>query len=51
MRLLRVEVYRAGVLLEARTTPNLIAAQIYAAHQRARGLSAIVTYPRRETAS
>lgn len=46
--LLRVEVYRAGQMLEGRTFPNPIVAHVYADHQRARGNFVIVMYPRAE---
>ena len=48
MRLLRVETYRSGRLIEGRTLPNLGVARVYAAHQRAHGMAAIVMYPRAE---
>jgi hypothetical protein len=48
MRLLRVEVYRAGEMLEARIFPNLGCANLFAEHQRAHGFFALVTYPRGE---
>ena len=48
MMLLRVEVWCAGQMLEARIFPNHACANIIAEHQRARGLFALVTYPRAE---
>jgi hypothetical protein len=48
MMLLRVEVYRAGQMLEGRTFPNPVVAHVYADHQRARGNFVIVIYPRAE---
>lgn len=48
MRLLRVEVYLAGELIEVRVEPNLGCANLYAEHKRAHGFFAIVTYPRGE---
>jgi hypothetical protein len=48
MRLLRVEVYVDGELIEGRTFPNLVAARIHADHQQAQGRFAIVMYPRAE---
>jgi hypothetical protein len=48
MRLLRVEVYLDGELVEGRTFANLVIARVYAGHQQAHGLRAIVMYPRAE---
>ena len=48
MRLLRVETYRNGRLIEGRTFPNLGVARLHAEHQRQHGLRALVMYPRAE---
>jgi hypothetical protein len=48
MRLLRVEVWLGGELLEARTFANLIMARTFAEHRRAHGFCALVMYPRAE---
>jgi hypothetical protein len=48
MRLLRVEVWLGGELLEARIFPNLGCANLFADHKRAHGFFVLVTYPRAE---
>jgi len=47
--LLRVESWRDGVFVTARTVPNANAAKVYAAHQEARGLHALLVRTRTET--
>jgi hypothetical protein len=47
--LTRVESWRGGVLVLARTVPNANAAKVYAAHQEARGLHALLVHTRTET--
>jgi len=44
----RVEVWRDGELIEGRTFINHMAALTFADHQRARGLIALVMFPRAE---
>jgi hypothetical protein len=47
--LLRVESWRDGQFIHARTVPNLNAAKVYAAHQEARGLHTLLIQSRTET--
>ena len=47
--LTRVESWRDGVFVTARTVPNANAAKVYAAQQEAAGLHAFLTHPRTET--
>ena len=47
--LTRVEVYRDGVLVDARTVPNLNVARVYMARQEAAGLHALLIHPRTDT--
>ena len=47
--LTRVESWRDGVMVAARTVPNKNAAKVYAAHQEARGLRALLVRTRTET--
>ena len=47
--LTRVESWRDGVLVAARTVPNANAAKVYAAHQEARGFRALLVHTRTET--
>lgn len=48
MRLLRVETYRGGRLVEGRTFPNHNVARVHAEAARSRGYRALVMYPRAE---
>jgi hypothetical protein len=47
--LTRVESWRDGVFVTARTVPNLNAAKVFMAHQEARGLHALLVHTRTET--
>jgi len=47
--LTRVESWRDGVLVAARTVPNANAAKVYIANQQAQGLHAFQTHTRTET--
>ena len=47
--LTRVESWRDGTLVTARTVPNLNVARVYAAHQEAAGLHALLVRTRTET--
>ena len=47
--LTRVESWRDGVFIHARTVPNANAAKVYAAHQEARGFRALLVHSRTET--
>ena len=47
--LTRVESWRDGVLVAARTVPNANAARVYAAHQEAAGFRALLVHTRTET--
>jgi len=47
--LLRVESWRDGVLIAARTVPNANAARVYMASQEARGFRALLVHTRTET--
>ena len=47
--LTRVESWRDGVLVAARTVPNANAAKVYAAHQEAAGFRALLVHTRTET--
>ena len=49
MSLQRVESWRDGVLVAARTVPNLNAAKVLMAHQEQAGLRALLVRPRTET--
>lgn len=49
MSLTRVESWRDGVLVAARTVPNANAARVYMAQQKARGFHALLDQPRTET--
>ena len=47
--LLRVESWRDGVLVTAKTVPNLNAARVYMAHQEQAGFHALLVQPWTET--
>jgi len=47
--LTRVESWRDGVFIAAKTVPNANAAKVYAAHQEARGFHALLVRTRTET--
>ena len=47
--LTRVESWRGGVLVLARTVPNLNAAKVYVAQVEARGFHALLVHTRTET--
>jgi hypothetical protein len=47
--LLRIEVYRDGEFIAARTVPNANVAKVFIARQKERGLHAFLTHPRTET--
>jgi len=47
--LTRVESWRDGVFVTARTVPNANAAKVYAAHQEAAGFRALLVRTRTET--
>ena len=47
--LLRVESWRDGVFVAARTVPNANAAKVYAAQVEARGFHALLVHTRTET--
>jgi hypothetical protein len=47
--LTRVESWRDGVLVAARTVPNANAARVYKEHQEARGFRALLVHTRTET--
>jgi len=49
MSLLRVESWRDGQLVTAKTVPNLNAARVYMAHQEQAGFHALLIRPRTET--
>lgn len=49
MLLLRVESYRAGVLVGVRVVPNWNAAKAYRSAQVAKGLHTLVLFPRGES--
>ena len=47
--LTRIEVWRDGVLVLARTVPNANAAKVYIANQQARGFRTLLVRTRTET--
>jgi hypothetical protein len=47
--LLRVESWRDGQFVTARTVPNLNAAKVFITHQEARGFHVLLCHPRTET--
>ena len=47
--LLRVESWRDGVLVTARTVPNLNVARVWAAREEAAGFRTLLVSPRTET--
>ena len=47
--LLRVESWRDGVLVAARTVPNLNVARVWAAREEARGMHTLLVRTRTET--
>ena len=49
--LLRDESWRDGVLVTAKTVPNLNVAKVYMAHQEQAGFHALLIRPRTETES
>ena len=48
-QLLRVESWRDGVLVAAKTVPNANVARVLMAHQEARGNRTLLVMPRTET--
>ena len=46
---IRVESWRDGQYVTARTVPNANAAKVYIANQQARGFHALLTHPRSES--
>lgn len=49
MSLTRVESWRDGQFIHAKTVPNANAAKVYAAHQEQAGFHALLIQPRTET--